>query len=83
MKLFILKADDSKNMNKISEELLDNKFRITQQENHYILMRKKRYGNYTAHMFFLFIGLFWFMPALIANVVYVAYSLILKSKQLQ
>ena len=79
MKLFILKADDSKNMNKISEELLDNKFRITQQENHYILMRKKRYGNYAAHMFFLFIGLFCFMPVLIANVVYVSYSLILKS----
>ena len=76
MKLFILKADDSKNMNRISEELLDNKFRITQQENHYILMRKKRYGNYAVHMFFLFFGLFVFQLLLIVNVVYFTYSLL-------
>ena len=62
MKLFILKADNSKEMNNISEELAQEKFKITQQENHYILMKKKRYGNYAAHMFFLFIGLFLFMP---------------------
>ena len=79
MKLFILKANNSKEIEKISDELFDNKFRITQQEDHYILMKKKRYGNYAAHMFFLFIGLFFFMPALIANVVYFAYSLIWKS----
>ena len=76
MKLFILKADNSKEMNNISEELAQEKFKITQQENHYILMKKKRYGNYAAHMFFLFIGLFLFMPMLIANVVYLAYSLL-------
>ena len=39
-------------MNNISEELAQEKFKITQQENHYILMKKKRYGNYAAHMFF-------------------------------
>lgn len=50
MKLFILKADNSKEMNKISEDLSQNKFKITQQEKHYILMKKKRYGNYAAHM---------------------------------
>ena len=72
MKLFILKADNSKEMNNISEELAQEKFKITQQENHYILMKKKRYGNYAAHMFFLFM----FMPMLIANVVYLAYSLL-------
>lgn len=76
MKLFILKADNSKEMNKISEDLSQNKFKITQQEKHYILMKKKRYGNYAAHMFFLFVGLFIFMPLLIANVVYLAYSLL-------
>ena len=37
MKLFILKADNSKEMNNISEELAQEKFKITQQENHYIL----------------------------------------------
>lgn len=37
MKLFILKADNSKEMNKISEDLSQNKFKITQQEKHYIL----------------------------------------------
>ena len=41
MKLFILKADNSKEMNKISEDLSQNKFKITQQEKHYILMKKK------------------------------------------
>lgn len=76
MKLFILKADNSKEMNNISEELAQEKFKITQQENHYILMKKKRYGNYAAHMFFLFIGLFLFMPMFIANVAYLAYSLL-------
>ena len=39
MKLFILKADNSKEMNNISEELAQEKFKITQQENHYILMK--------------------------------------------
>ena len=43
MKLFILKADNSKEMNNISEELAQEKFKITQQENHYILMKKKRH----------------------------------------
>lgn len=76
MKLFILKADNSKEMDEISEELAKNKFKIIQQENHYILMKKKRYGNYVAHMFFLFFGLFIFMPLLIVNVVYFTYSLI-------
>lgn len=41
MKLFILKADNSKEMNKISEDLSQNKFKITQQEKHYILMKKR------------------------------------------
>jgi hypothetical protein len=76
MKLFILKADNSKKIDEISEELAKSKFKIIQQENHYILMRKKRYGNYAVHMFFLFFGLFIFMPLLIVNVVYFAYSLI-------
>ncbi|WP_299525164.1 hypothetical protein [uncultured Methanobrevibacter sp.] len=76
MKLFILKAENSKDMDKISEELYQNKFKLVQQEKHYILMKRKRYGNYAAHMFFLFFGLFVFMPLLIANVVYFAYSLL-------
>lgn len=76
MKLFILKAENSKDMDGISEELSQNKFKIVQQENHYILMKRKRYGNYAVHMFFLFFGLFVFMPLLIVNVVYFAYSLL-------
>ncbi len=76
MKLFILKADNSKKMDKISEELSQNKFKIIQQENHYILMKKKRYGNYAVHMFFLFFGLFVFQLLLIVNVVYFTYSLL-------
>ena len=45
MNLFILGADSSKEMENISEELSQKKFKITQQEENYILMRKKRYGN--------------------------------------
>ena len=74
MKLFILKAGNSKEMTDISNELSEIKFKIIQQEDHYILMKKRRYGNYYVHILFLFIGLFLFYPALIVNVVYFTYS---------
>ena len=70
MDLFILKADNSNEMNKISEELSETKFKKIQEEEHFILMKMKRYGNYYVHILFLLIGLFWFSPALIVNLVY-------------
>ena len=45
MKLFLMKADNSKDMEKISEELTQHKFKIVDSEDNFILMRKRRYGN--------------------------------------
>lgn len=41
MKLFILPADNSEEMTKISEDLSLKKFKITQTESNFILMRRK------------------------------------------
>ncbi|WP_407413623.1 hypothetical protein [Methanobrevibacter sp.] len=74
MDLFILKADNSKEMNRISEELSEHKFTKKQEEKHFILMQKKRYGNYYVHILFLVIGLFVTAWALLVNLVYFTYS---------
>ena len=74
MDLFILKADSSKQMNEISDELSQQKFKKIQEESHFILMKKNRYGNYYVHILFLMIGLFFFYLALLVNVVYFTYS---------
>lgn len=74
MDLFILKAEDSKELDRISNELSENKFKVIQEESHFKLMKRKRYGNYYVHILFLIIGLFFAFPALIVNVVYFAYS---------
>ncbi len=74
MELFILKADSTQEMDKISEDLSQYKFKRIQEEKHFILMKMKRYGNYYVHILFLLIGMFWFSAALIVNVVYFTYS---------
>ena len=74
MDLFILKANNDKELKVISEELALEKFKVIQEEDNFILLRKKRYGNYYVHILFLIIGLFFAFPALIVNVVYFAYS---------
>lgn len=74
MKLLILKADNSKEMNSICDELSEHKFKKLQEEENYILMKKKRYGNYYVHILFLFIGLFFVYLALLVNVIYFTYS---------
>ena len=74
MELFILKADNSDEINNISEELSEKKKKKIQEEEHFILMKKKRYGNYYVHILFLLIGLFFIYWALIVNVVYFSYS---------
>ena len=74
MELFILNAVNSREIDKISEELSEYKFKVIQEEKHFKLMKKKRYGNYYVHILFLLIGLFLFYPALIVNVAYFTYS---------
>ena len=41
MHLFILKADNSKDLEKISNDLSENKFKVIQEEHHFKLMKKK------------------------------------------
>ena len=74
MKLFILKADNSKDMDSISNELSLKKFKVTQSDKNYILMRKKRYGNLLIHAICLIIALQFVGLGLLINVAYFSYS---------
>lgn len=74
MDLFILKANNDEELGAISEDLVSKKFKIIQKEDNFVLLKKKRYGNYYVHILFLLIGLFYIAPFLIVNVVYFAYS---------
>ena len=49
MDLLILNARNSKEMNNISNELALKKFKTIEQDEHYILKKKKRYGNILVH----------------------------------
>ena len=57
MKLFILDADNSKDMEDISEELFSKKFKIIEKDDNFILMMKRRYGNLLIHAVCLFISM--------------------------
>ena len=74
MALFILKADNSDEIEKISDELSQNKFKIIDQEDNYILMRKRRYGNILIHAVCLIIALQFIAVVIFINVVYFTYS---------
>ncbi|MCQ2972584.1 MAG: hypothetical protein MJ209_04805 [archaeon] len=79
MKLDIVHAENSEGMEKLSETFLENKFKINQSDNNFILMKKRRYGNYYVHILFLLIALFVFDYAIFVNVVYFAYSYLWRS----
>ena len=74
MQLLILSAGNSKEMESISEELSQKKFKVTQQEENYILMTKKRYGNILIQVVCLIIALSIFWSCIIINVLYFSYS---------
>ena len=74
MKLFILDADNSKDMEDISEELSSKKFKIIEKDDNFILMMKRRYGNLLIHAVCLIIALSFLGPLIFVNVVYFAYS---------
>lgn len=76
MKLFILAADNSKEMEKISEELSQKKFKIMEKNNNYVLMRKKRFGNLLIHAVCLILALSAFSLLIFINVIYFMYSYI-------
>ncbi|MBE6500150.1 MAG: hypothetical protein E7Z80_06375 [Methanobrevibacter thaueri] len=76
MKLHILKADNSNEMDKISEELSQNKFKTIDKQNNFILMKKRRYGNILIHVVCLLIALQFLSIMIFVNVVYFTYSFI-------
>lgn len=74
MDLLILGADNSKEMDILCEELSQKKFQVIQEDNNFILMRKRRYGNPLIHAICLVIALFTFSPLIFLNVGYFMYS---------
>ena len=76
MTLFILYADNSKKMDKISSELSQHKFKSIDSQDNYILMKKRRYGNILIHVVCLIIALQFIGIVIFINVVYFAYSFI-------
>ena len=74
MALYILGADNSKEMDKISEELSQHKFKTIEKEDNYILMKKRRYGNLLIHALCLVIALGFVGIFIFINVAYFAYS---------
>ena len=79
MSLFILKADNSKEMESISKNLSEKKFNVIDQQDNFILMKRKKYGHLFVHAVFLIIALFFLSLAIFANVIYFAYSYIWSS----
>ena len=76
MNLLILEADSVKEMEDISQELSQNKFRIIQQDDDFILMNKRRFGNPLIHAVCLVLALFTFSLLIFINVGYFMYSYI-------
>lgn len=74
MKLYILGADNSKDMENISQELSLKKFKLVERDDAFILMRKRRFGNLLIHAVCLIIALGYFAPLLFVNVIYFTYS---------
>lgn len=76
MDLLILPADSSKEMDNISVELSQKKFKIIQQDNDFILMRRRRFGNPLIHAVCLILALSVFSLLIFVNVGYFMYSYI-------
>ena len=74
MKLYILKADSSKEMDDISTELSLKKFKLIDEDDRFKLMRKRRYGNILIQIVSLLLALQVSWLFLIINVAYFTYS---------
>lgn len=74
MKLFILSADSSEEIKKISEELSEKKFIMIESEDNFALMKKRRYGNLLIQVVCLILALEVSMLFLFINLAYFAYS---------
>lgn len=74
MKLYILKADNSKEMGDIAGELSLKKFKLIDEDDRFKLMRKRRYGNILVQIVSLLLALQVSWIFLILNVAYFTYS---------
>lgn len=74
MKLYILKADNSKEMDDIAGELSLKKFKLIDEDDRFKLMRKRRYGNILVQIVSLLLALQVSWVFLILNVAYFTYS---------
>ena len=74
MKLYILPADSSKEMDDIASELSLKKFKLIDEDDKFKLMRKRRYGNILIQVVSLLLALQVSWLFLIINVGYFAYS---------
>lgn len=74
MKVFILSATDSKDLEIISEELSQKKFKVIESDENFVLMRKRRYGNSIIQVVLFILALSVSSLFLIANVIYFTYS---------
>lgn len=70
----MLNAQNSKKMDDLSKELSQKKFKLIEQDDNYILMRKRRFGNLVIHAICLIIALSSFSPVIFVNVAYFTYS---------
>lgn len=74
MNLFLLSADNSDEMNKLAEELSQHKFNKFEEDEEFILMKKRRYGNILIHVVCLIVALQFLQFVIFINVIYFAYS---------
>lgn len=74
MKLFILKADNSREMENIAEELSQKKFKVRESGDEFILMRRMRVGNVLVHVISLILAFFVSAAFIFINVGYFTYS---------
>lgn len=74
MKLYLLKADNSKDMENIANELSLKKFKLIDEDEKFKLMRKRRYGNILIQVVSLLLALQVSWVFLIINVAYFTYS---------
>jgi hypothetical protein len=76
MALHILGADNPSEMEEISQKLSENKFKVMDHQDNFILMKRRRYGNVLIHAVCLIVALMYFSLAIFINVIYFTYSFI-------
>lgn len=74
MQLYVLPADNSKEMDDIANVLSLKKFKLIEEDDRFKLMRKRRYGNILIQVVSLILALQVSWLFLIVNVAYFAYS---------